>query len=55
MDIFWLGGGGYQDGVKKIWKFFLSLFHPRTKVVKSGSVPSNILFWWDTLSHLLHL
>ena len=41
--------GGYQDGVQKFQKFFLTFLGLGTNVVKVSSVKSELLFQWDTL------
>ena len=42
--------GGYEDGVRKFQKIFLTFLGLGTNVVKVSSVNSELLFQWDTLS-----
>ena len=43
--------GGYQDGVRKFRKIYLTFLGLGTNVVKVSSVNSELLLQWDTLKH----
>ena len=45
--------GGYQVGVQKFQKFFLTFLGLGTNVVKVSSVNSELLFQWDTVTTML--
>ena len=47
--------GGYQDGVQKFQKNFLTFLGIGTNVVKVSSMNSELLFQWDTLKWLYTL